>query len=831
MLPFPFRCFLFVFTVLFWAVSSPAFSAERPWWDDFPTIIQVGDVDKAKESNADAVLCGVADDPSWGTFHQRQRMSRGKETAAKIHANGQKVMVWFEGFGTSQTHICEIRKDENGRFLKSRDDQTLTQLFKNHWSWQHYDGTGDARWIGGPNYFDADDIVAPWHRLHPEYGCVPMTYPDGKVAEGYKNNDASDPRNSLAWDAGCSKNVLGELSFEYGFNDGVNQIKPGTKKINGPLTGLVDVKEERLGPPDPGYTPEEWEALKSAKYSGAVNVGKDTGCPVWINYLEASLKHALTIDVDGLWVDNFSPWDSFNANPNLKAFGEWSVARFRPFLKKCIEKGTLTAAGLKDLDVDDVGTFDVRLYLQKKCREFGGDPTQLKDRHWRDPRWADDPIWRAYLIYKRQLGTEAHDQYYAMVKRVATAAGKPDFFVSGNDIPMFSLGWIRGELDMVSTELTWGWHLTSGPRGLMPPPFGSYAPIAKLGREHAKSRFVNAWYYVPKEQQDKPNIARIINYQGLANHLLPMPQYSPRTIGTPEVNSDFFRFVKELRPTIRDRVPCDEQIGLYYSSSTQLMEMMPGGFRNHNEQPFSFAYYGWGTVLCQSHYGWRALPQWKLTEENLSPLAVLLLPNVSVFDREQFPLLQSWVEQGGTLVLSGVFAQRLDEENLFENAPVVPDLFVSPDPGSEYSEKRLGKGKIVFLKDDPGYKFYMQDRERPAMLGELKPLLEKIVAGHDLRLRATKLPWTVGVSAFQDDAKMFVDLYNTDIDIRTDTITKTSPLTFDFSLRNNLRHRKPEAKILSPDSPLPKIMVQELDSDRLQITVGSFETYVCIVIE
>ena len=824
---FPFLRFLSVFTVLF---STTAVCAEHPWWDDFLTIIQVGDVDKAKESGADTVLCGVADDPTWGIFLQRERMKPGKETAAKMHTNGQKVMVWFEGYGTTQAQINEIRKDSNGHWLKKRDDPTLTQLFNNHWSWQRFDGTGDVHWIGSPNYFDADNIVAPWHRLHPEYGCVPMTYPDGRVAEGYEHNDVSDPRNSRVWDAGCSKNVLGNLSFEYEFNDQVNTINTETKKIAGPLIGLVEVKEAYLGPPDPGYTPEEWKSLKAAKYSGVVSVGKDTACPVWNDYLEASLKNALTIDIDGLWVDNFSPWDNFNAHPNLKAFGEWSVARFRPFLKNCIEKEVLTSNQLKDLGVVNIDTFDVRQYMQKKCKEFGGDPTQLENPCWRDPRWADDPIWRAYLVYKRQLSTEVFDRYYATVKRIAATAGKPDFFVSGNDIPMFSLGWIRGELDMVSTELTWGWHLTSGPRGLMAPPFGSYAPIAKLGREHAKSRFVNAWYYVPKEQEDKPNIARIINYQGLANHMLPMPQYSSRTLGTPEINGDFFRFVRKIRPTLRDRVPCDEQIGLYYSSSTQLMEMMPGGFRNHSDQPFSFAYYGWGTALCQSHYGWRALPQWKLTTENLAVLKILVLPNVSVFDRRQLPLLQSWVEQGGTLVLSGIFAERLDEDNLFEKAFATLDTFVPPDSNADYSEKRLGKGKIVFLKNDPGYQFYMQDKERPAVLAELKPLLEKIVTGHNFCLRATKLPWTVGISVFQDDDKMFVDLYNTNIDIGSDMITPTPQLTFDIALRQNLRGKRLKISVFSPETA-PEITTKELVSDRLQLTVEPFETYACIVIE
>jgi hypothetical protein len=623
---------------------------------------------------------------------------------------------------------------------------------------------------------------------------------------------------------------LGQVSFEYGFNNNVNKINPETKKIVGPVDGLVKVTETNLGPPDPGFTPEEWKTLKSAQYAGVISAGKDTACPIWIDYVVASLKHALSADVDGLWVDNYSPWDNFNAHPNLKSFGEWSVAGFRPFFQECTVSGMLNPESLKELGINDVSTFDVREYLQKKCSEWGGEPTNLSDAHWRDARWQNDPIWRAFLVYKRRQGTEAFERYYSTIKKVAAEAGKPDFLVTGNDIPMFSLGWIRGELDMVSTELSWGWHLTSGPRGLMPPPRGSYVPIAKLGREHAKSRFVNAWYYVPKEQKDKPNIARVVNYQGLANHLLPAPQYSSRTIGTPEVNAAFFEFIRQIRPILRNRIPYDEQIGLYYSSSSQLMEMLPGGFRAHNAQPHSFAFYGWGTVLSQLHYGWRAIPQWKLTEENLASLKVLVLPNVSVFDRAQLPLLKNWVEQGGTLVISGDFAKRHDEDRLFEPATPLSEPLLPEDNDAALLEKRVKKGKIILLKKDFGYEFYLLGQERVAMLEALKPQLNNIVAGHVLKLGVKNVPSEIGITLYQDDTKLFVDLNNTNIDTATDTITQTPTISFEVELPEHLRGKEPKLRVLSPENP-PTVSVKKIGTDRIQIDVSTFDVYTCLVFE
>ena len=804
-------------------------ASELPWWDDFATISQVSTAEQAGESGAGVVLCGVADDPTWGTFLQRHRMVGHRQRAAEIKGAGQKLLTWFEAFGTTQAYVAQVHCRPDGSWKKTSQDPTLTALGRNHWAWQGFDGTGEVRWVGSANYFDADEFVAPWTRRHPDYGCTAMTYPDGRIAEGY-DGDPNDPRNSRVWDAGCSKNVLGKITFEYSFNAAVNKIDPETKTLAGPLDGLLEVKEKNLGPPDPAFTPEEWQKLKSAKYAGVVSAGKDTACPIWIDYLEASMKQALSIGVDGLWVDNFSPWDNFNAHPNLKAFGEWSVAGFPAFLEKCVAEKILSVGRLKELGIDDLSKFDVRKYLCDKCREWGGTPENLSDRGWRDPKWRDDPIWRAYLVYKRRIGTAALEKYYSTVKRIAAEAGKPDIFVSGNDIPMFSLGWVRGELDMVSTELSWRWHLTSGPRGLMPPPLGSYVPIAKLGREHAKSRFVNAWYYVPEELKGKPNIARVLNCQGLANHLLPMPHFNGSTAGTPEVNADFFRFIDGIRPIVRNRIPYDEQIALYYSSSTQLMEMLPGGFRNHGDQPHSFSFYGWGTLLSQSHRGWRALPQWKVSEESLKPFKVVILPSVSVFDRKQLPLLKRWIENGGTLVIAGDFAQRGDEDRLFEKETGISELFVPENTSQSVFEKKIQNGKIVFPKEDPGYDFYRKNEERPAALQSLQPLLQRIVEGHTMRLEATNLPPTVGLTVYRDESKVFVDVNNTNIDIETDSIVRTAPFSLTIELPDNFRGRKPNIRTLAPDGPV-SVGVSPLVENRVRIDVGPLEVYLCIVLE
>jgi hypothetical protein len=302
-------------------------AAPVEWWDDFPGIIQVSDAAKASAAHATASLCGSADDPCWGLYAQRVCLSSFGMNLTNLHQAGLKGLAWFEGFGTCESYVAQLKRDGAGAWLLQSTNPPLTRIFSQHWGWQDFDGTGEIRWAGLPNYFDDDDFARPWTRTHARYGSPPMRYPDGRIASGY-NGSPEDPRNSRVLDAGCSKDVMGRVTFEYDYNEAVNRIDRGTGRPHGPTNGLVRMDDLPAGPPDPGFTPEEWKRIKKAGYSGVVSSGKDSACPAWIDYLRASVQAALDAGVDGLWVDNFSPWDNFGGNPVSKAFGEWSVAGF-----------------------------------------------------------------------------------------------------------------------------------------------------------------------------------------------------------------------------------------------------------------------------------------------------------------------------------------------------------------------------------------------------------------------------------------------------------------------------------------------------------------------
>ncbi len=794
------------------------------WWDDFPGMIQTADTKYAAAAQATVCLSGGTDDPCWGLHAQHLRLAESAGSLANLHRAGLKSLSWFEGFGTCEAYVAQLRRAPDGTWILRQQAPPLVKVFTQHWSWQTYDGTGEIRWVGLPNYFDNDDWAQPWTRFHPRYGSPPMTYPDGRLAAGYAGA-TTDPRHSRVLDASCSKDVLGHLTFEYEYNPEVNRLDHDTLRPHGPLAGLVKADAPPAGPPDPGFTPEEWKKLKRAGYAGVVSAGKDSACPIWIDYARASVRSALDAGTDGLWVDNFSPWDSFGGAPVSKAFGEWSVAGFRAYLAAHFPASARLRMGITNLSA-----FDIRSYLQNRLREWGGQPDNLSDPRWRDARWQNDALWRAYLIYKRQTGTAALERYYRTIKQEATAAGRPDFLVMGNDIPLFSLGWARGELDMVSTELSWGWHLTSGPRGLMPPPSGSYAPVYKLAREHAKGRFVNAWLYGPEAQLGRPHIARVLYYQALANHALPMPNPGGRTVGNPETDRAFFEFLRRAAPIFGNRRPLEE-VGLYHSSSSQLLEMLPGGFRDHNHQPHSFAFWGWGTALSQLHILWRAVPEWKLNPEVLGALRLLIIPASEVFEARDTAMLETWVRQGGQLIITGNSGARLGEQGNFDLSPCPSTLAGLVMASTNGQAAAIGNGRVLYLRDDPGIPFYEANLERPTLLPAIGRILDGMRStNNSLSLVAPEVPATVGLTLYRDGRRLFIDINNTDVDLIHDTVKPTVPLTFTISLPKEWRGNKLTLQSIGPEEPVAA-QLSAINGSHVNITTAPVPVYTSLLIE
>ncbi|MFV1996036.1 MAG: hypothetical protein ACC661_11430, partial [Verrucomicrobiales bacterium] len=525
-------CSSILIPVLFLAGITPDSASAAPWWDDFPRMVGAADVATVSNYNGSFAMNGNGQDPSWGTFFQADGIQGNASNIAAFQNAGLKQIGYFETYGQSYCLVSE---------LGAWDETNLTPILRHYWSWVNYGG-GTIRWLGAVNFFDDQDFARPYTRAHPRYGGPAMTYPDGSAATGYNGPD-TDPRNSLVYDASCSKNILGEIEIDqYGYTAGPNN-------------GLVYVAE-------------------TDDYAGLIFFKKDSACPLWEDYTYASTLQAADAGIDGMWTDNYGPWDSLGFAPVKTAFGEWSVARFRDHLANSFDSSELVAMG-----VVNVATFDIRAHLKTVATGLGWDGSNLNHPVWKQPDWLNEPLWRAYLIFKRQAGTEALSNYYSAVKSAALAGGKPEFLVAGNDIPGFSLGWCRGDLDMVSTEMAMGWGLSTGATGFTPPPVGRYAPFYKLAREHAQSRFVNVWLYNDgyTTELSHPELAKALYYEMLATHTLPKFDPSNSRVADPDngaTNAGFFDFVGQAAPVYGDRMPI-EDIGVYYSSSSILRRMTP----------------------------------------------------------------------------------------------------------------------------------------------------------------------------------------------------------------------------------------------------------------
>lgn len=793
--------------VLVMSLAAQVSAQSAPWWDDYPRIVQTESLSVTQYHHGNIGFHGAQRDPGWSIYGQK--VTRIPYKIAQFEYVGIKSIGYFETFGQGLCFIAE---------LGTKGGADYTPMLHSFWNWQEYGG-GTIGWIGLHNFFDDESFAQPYTRTHWRYGSPAMTYPDGTVAAGYQGS-ASDPRNSRIYDAGGSKNIFGDLTLDYGYNATVNQIDPGTGQPQGPLDGLL-------------YIPE------TGQYAGSINFSKDSACPHWNDFTYASTLMAADEGLHGMWTDNYSAWDSFGNPPVKVGFGDWSVARFRDHLAARFTAGELAAMG-----VADVSTFDVRSWMMNKATGWGWNGVDLDSIVWRDSRWLDEPLWRAYLIFKRQAGAEALTGYYQAVKSAAAAAGNDAFLVAGNDIPVFSMGWVRGDLDMVSTEVNASWNLCSGPRGFMIAPIGRMAPFYKLAREHAQSRFVNVWFYTDgyETELSQTGVSSTMHYEMLAAHTLPMfyPSAEHPVAGNDPANAAFFGFVEQVAPVYDRRVPVEE-VGVYYSSSSVVSRFTPGGYLDHANQPHQFAHWGWSTALGNLQYQYRPIPEWKLTTETLSGLRVLVIPESVVFTASDVAdVLTPWVQAGGRLIVTGTSGRRLGEPGNFEPNPGgytlasltgVSDIITAP-----YQQTRtVGAGKVHYIRANIGQAYFDASTSRPGLLPDFAAAMNAVwPAGENRRLApGPGVDSHVGLTVYEDAPaqRLFIDVSNYNVDATTDVVTDTAALVFTVAAPSWLDGCSVTATVLSPDVPAPAVSVDSATPGEFEITLGSVHYYACVLLE
>ena len=819
------RCAVFA-----WMFGFATSAVSAVWWDDFPRVVSTSSVSDAQAYSATANLNGVASDPGWGLWFTYANDSGvgASNTCSSFQAAGIVSLSYNEGYGQLMTPIVELQ------WSWSLQRWTPRHHF---WNWQQY-SNGPIAWAGAWSWFDsftndlpfnqteASYFARPFTRMNAAYGGEPMLYPNGAIATGFLNQDthATDPRNSRVYDAGASKTIYGALGdLDYSYN---SLASAATQPHAGEL----------------------WIPA-TTRYSGLLNFGRDAACPCWTNLTRAQYLSAVQLTgSQGSWTDNVSPWDSFMAGgPVSCAFGEWSVALFRNYLTNQFTTNQLASWGVlaASAPLTSITNFDVRAYfLTVASNQFGLASTNLADAAWDNSGWLNQSVWNAFKIFRRQNGSAALTNYDQNVHAAAALGGQTNFALLANDILPAAFGWARGNFDLASSELSLGWNLTAGPRGFGLPPFERLAPLYKAAREHGRSRFVTIWLYndgYPAALTNRGPVQALF-YEMLATHTLPKIIIGDSHFaGTPAIQTDFLRFVAQsAAPAFASRVPIEE-VGIYLSTSSILSTALPGDASNFAAQDHQYAVWGWGTALSELHYQYRIVPEWKLNTNLLQTLKVLIIPNADAFEPGDVPTLQTWVANGGCLIVTGDSGSRLGEAGNFNQtthnlvlAPVtsVTNLDVAPAAITNI----LGLGTVYYLKTNVGRVYYDTDAKgRDSQRATFAAALSNAFAAANAKpaLNSSNAPATVGLTLYQDSAalKTFVDLNNFNVDTRTYVTTPTPVVNIDLALPAWLaKGIIPMATIVSPDGSL-SVSSLSFDANRVHLQLPSVTNYLSVILQ
>jgi hypothetical protein len=770
------------------------------WWHGYPSFIQGNDPQNFRHSFARMNIHGAGSDPVWGPYAQCLTALEQGQSLREMKRLGARVIVWIEGFGDCMLYAVALEQRPDGSFVRREEDPEVSLVRRNHWNWAHRElpQGNTLRWVGLHNTINDEDFVLP--AFAREKRGLPMpTYPDGRPAAGWLS-DAPYPLNARIYDACGAKDIAGRLRPACEPTAGVNEIDPATGQPKGPTEGLCPAVAGRDDVPLlPGRKPGD------TVYCGVLSVHKDLSAPFWLEYARASIREILKSGLDGVWCDNYSPWDNFGYPPVQKAFGDWSVHRFHEYLR-----AEISAAARRAMGIEISADFDVRRYLQTKAAAFGAkDPSSLDDPAWRDTRWLDEPMWNAFKAFRQKRAQQDLRAFYTVIHEEADRAGRPDFCIGGNDVPLYGLGWVRDAWqDMINTETTPGWHMGTGSRGILMPPQGKMAVLYRAALEHQKGPFSAAWYYLDEryaKYQRKPGIGKALAAEAFANatFLLCDPE-NKRVAGTLESHAWWNQFVRENEPHFGRREAMAD-VGVLFSPDNQLALLAPGGFPDMDRQPHVFGHHGWATALIDGHLPYRTLTDWKLTEKHLAPLRAFIVPDAECLEEEAARALEAWVRRGGRLIVTGPSGGREGPDGHFRRrsaSALASRLGIDlRQKNGATVERAVGKGRALWTPAPLGMDYYLQTEKRASLRAGM---LRMVGAS---ALVEARLPETVGIFLWRaaDGRALFADLVNYDLDADADRVRPAASLTFQVRLPRGWRAVR--ARTLSPDGEAPAEVV------------------------
>lgn len=812
------------------AAEGPVAAApqsETFWWQRYPTFGDGLNQQSITSTHLRMVLHNISADPAWGPYGQyshrlKQQTPAVQQMFQQTKASGSRWITWVEAFGDCVMYAAAFEQTPDGSFRSLPDQPDVAKLERFAWDWEsRVPPPGIAyRWVGLHNTATDEDFVKL--RFSRERMRFPTpTYPDGRPATGWIP-DRAYPVSAQIYDACCAKDINGnvDLSGE-GFMSpkNANTVDPATGKRIGPTEGLYPLV---LGPNELPTFPGR--KLGDVVYVSHMAAGKDPASPFWPEYARVSVRGVLADGLDGLWCDNYACYNNFGMPPVRNGFGDWSESRFREFLAREFSDLERNRIG-----VTDAASFSVRDYLKKKAAEFGAkDASVYTDAAWSDIRWLDEPVWNAYKVFKQRVGQEALRNFYKAIKEEAALAGRPDFCVTGNDVPAYSFGWTRDAwLDMVCSEQTPAWFVTTGSRGIMLPPLGKYAVIYRAALEHQKGPYAAVWYALSGEYEkygDNTELGKVLAAEAFANGTF-IKFAEGVYAGNATSHAWWNDFVLKQEDEFGRRNAVAD-VGVLYSPDNQLAFVVPGSHAaDHNRQSHSFSHWGFATALIDAHVPYRVVTDWNVTRESLRGLRVFVIPDAECLDESVLGTLDEWVRGGGRLIVTGPSGMREGPSGMFKRREKsLLDGLIGQSMtvgGTEIHTVKHGAGTVVSTPASLGMDYYLKEKERPGLLGQLAELI-----GTSELLDARTLPSTVGAFCWKspDSRTLFVDLVNYNIDPAADRISAAENLSFRIRVANGTK--EVEVKPISPDDDAGAAAT--LEGDWATLRVPSLQHFISV---
>lgn len=770
---------------------------KKEWYYDYPTMAE-GDL--VYSTNASSTRQNFGSDFGWGMYTQRLGFEETRNSLSLAEQNNKRACGYMEGSGTVGNYVLAFGSEPDETYSKFYPEDTVHSLDTakipdaNVWGLFYYKDNYEAlsgmpfrRYTGIHAEINSQDFVQPdYSAQNTGIDSGYAVYPDGSSAQGYleANDDLPYPMNAKIYDAVCSKNIDGGLWSEL---DHKFLGEPQTEADKALVEGFSKTQVGSAIAPFWNYG--QWGSL----YFGSFSLAKDVAAPFWKEYNRISLENVMKFGLDGLWVDNYSLWDNFSSYANM--FGDWSEYRFNEYLKSNFTEQELLDFGI------DINNFNIREYIANSGVSVS------------DYNWVNDPVWSAYKVFKKSIGSQYLKDLYSDAKSLAEEYGKDDgFLIMGNDINVFNHGWVEnGWLDICGTELTTGANPMTGRQGIgRPDEGGRMAAVYKTFIPNQKATFSIPWLYVG-DYSNKTELGKVWLAEAFANSSL--IKAADNCAGSTESHKWLNDFINESKSVLDVRYDYSD-VAIVFSPPTQLATAIPNTFLaiNEDENMHFQGVLGFGHFLVNNNIPYDVIPTWKFNENSIKKYKTLILPNVEVMDEEMAQMLAEFVSEGGKVILSGANGVTKTEEENFEryDVPVLNTVFEGLDvtsgikTGDEdviidnqpFTELNVDNGKVVYIPQPIGYQYYISKESRSFLNDDLLSIMGDSA---QTLISSEKVPENVGtfLSRSADAEKYFVDIVNYNVNAESDTVTPVENIELDVLLPFNTDYK---ARIISPDA-------------------------------